>query len=402
MSSFFPSIPRSGCGFGASGSCQVAWCSTWLLALLMLFGGRSAAQTAPRLLPFQGRLTDQNGVAVSNGVRLVQFKIYDVPTGGSSVWAGEVHKATVNAGLVNLVLGSKTPFTGVDFDKTLYLEITVDINGDSAITVADPPMLPRQIILPAVFAKESADSRLLAGRNWMPIFGTNSPDGPIPATKLAPGSITAVQVAPHTLTSNQIAPGSIGAMEIGSNAVTAAQIAPGTITSNNFALAQIHSGLLAQNAVGTSNLMDGAVTLPKMAPRAVQTGTAGVGAIAVSETSGNTSDISKLTVTITTSGRPVFVGLVAAPNGVNTSYFGVHLPINGYASGAVQISRETNTVAIYDLVGSSVNGGSYNYVPSSAVHALDAPLAPGTYTYTVSVTGPHTVIYESRLIAYEL
>ena len=377
--------------------------SIFMLFALLL--GNAFAQTAPKLLPFQGRLTDQNGVAVSNGVRLVQFKIYDVPTGGASVWAGEVHKTTVNGGLVNLVLGSKTPFTGVDFDKTLYLEITVDINGDSAITVADPPMLPRQIILPAVFAKESADSRLLAGRDWKPIFGTNSPDGPIPATKLAPGSITAVQVALHTLTSNQIAPGSIGAMEIGSNAVTAAQIAPGTITSNNFALGQIHSGLLAPNAVGTSNLMDGAVTLPKMAPRAVQTGTAGIGAIAISETSGGVfpGDISKLTVTITTSGRPVFVGLVAAFNGeIHQSYVGVWSQANGTASGSILIHRGSSVIAVYALAGSASNASS-NYTPSSAVHALDAPLAPGTYTYTVSVVGsPNAVIYESKLIAYEL
>src|SRR5688572_20428473 len=117
------------------------------------------AQTAPKLLPFQGRLTDQNGLAVSNGVRLVQFKIFDVPSGASPVWAGELHRTTVNGGLVNVLLGSKTPFTTVDFDRQLYLEITVDINGDNAITAADPPMLPRQVILPVVFAKESAVAR---------------------------------------------------------------------------------------------------------------------------------------------------------------------------------------------------------------------------------------------------
>src|SRR6266850_6098378 len=142
--------------------------STTLVAFSLgfLFSFRAFPQTAPKLLPYQGRLTDQNGGAVSNGVRLVQFKIYDVPTGGSPVWAGELHRATVNGGLVNVLLGSKTPFAGVDFNRQLYLEITVDINGDNAITAADPPMLPRQAILPVIFATESANSRLLASNDW--------------------------------------------------------------------------------------------------------------------------------------------------------------------------------------------------------------------------------------------
>src|SRR5947207_10273019 len=122
-------------------------------ALILVAALNTDAQTAPRLLPFQGRLTDQIGVAVSNGAKLVQFKIFDVPTGGSPVWAGELHRTTVNGGLVNVVLGTKTPFTAVDFDHQLYLEITVDVSGpngtnDNAITAADPPMLPRQAILP--------------------------------------------------------------------------------------------------------------------------------------------------------------------------------------------------------------------------------------------------------------
>ena len=50
----------------------------------------------PRNINYQGVLTDQNGVAITNGVRLVQFKIYSVPSGGSPAWAGEIHRTTVN------------------------------------------------------------------------------------------------------------------------------------------------------------------------------------------------------------------------------------------------------------------------------------------------------------------
>src|SRR5438034_4051677 len=206
-----------------------------LFLIILAVGCRESllhAQQAPRLLPFQGRLTDQNGVAVSNGVKLVQFKIYDVPTGGSPIWAGELHRTTVNGGLVNVMLGSKTPLSGVDFDKQLYLELTVDVSGptgqpDNAITAADPPMLPRQVILPVIFAKESADSRLLDGYDWSALFGTNNPargtlldskirDGSINATKIQPGTITASQIAPQAITANLIGNGTITSNQIGS------------------------------------------------------------------------------------------------------------------------------------------------------------------------------------------
>ena len=220
----FDSVPRTS-PFLVGRRCPLGLSCVIVAAVFAILCVNAFSQSAPKLLPFQGRLTDQNGVGVSNGVRLVQFKIYDVPTGGSPVWAGEVHKTTVNGGLVNVLLGSKTPFTGVDFDKTVYLEITVDINGDSAITVADPPMLPRQVILPAVFAKESADSRLLAGSNWRPLFGTNSTDGAILSTKIASNSISGAQIISNSITAAQILPGTI----------TANQIATGTISLSNLA-----------------------------------------------------------------------------------------------------------------------------------------------------------------------
>ena len=219
-----------------------------------------AAQEAPKLLPFQGRLTDQNGLAVSNGVRLVQFKIYDVPTGGSPVWAGELHRTTINGGLVNVMLGSKTPLSGVDFDKQLYLEITVDVSGptgqpDNSITAADPPMLPRQAILPVVFAKEAADSRLLNGHNWGAILvdsGTNPASGAIrgdkiqlqgiTASQIASNTITAGQIAGATITSNEIAPGTINASLLSPSFALDTVIPPGTVQA--FAGANTPAGWL--------------------------------------------------------------------------------------------------------------------------------------------------------------
>ncbi len=147
------------------------------ISLLPLLFTNLISQEAPRLIPFQGRLTDQARVAVSDGVRLVQIKIYDAPVGGQAVWNGEVQKLTVNGGLVSTVLGSKASLGSVDFNKSLYLELTIDDNNDNQITAADPPMLPRKAILPVVFSKESANSRSLANYDWSALLDRTNPAG---------------------------------------------------------------------------------------------------------------------------------------------------------------------------------------------------------------------------------
>ena len=168
------------------------------LAAALLVGAATLAQEPPRLLPFQGRLTDPAGNAVSNGVRLVQFRIYGVPAGGAPVWAGEIHRTTVNGGLINVVLGTKTPLATVDFTQPLYLEITVDVNGDNSITAADPPMLPRQSIIPAPMAREAGNAAKLGGRDWTAILATGAdpanPTNFIRGDKIQPASLSADQL----------------------------------------------------------------------------------------------------------------------------------------------------------------------------------------------------------------
>ena len=173
------------------------------------------AQAGSRVLPFQGRLTDANGNAVPDGARVVQFKIYDAPVGGRAVWSGEVQNLTINAGLVSTILGTKASLTGVDFNQDLYLELTVDANGDGQITLADPPLLPRQSILPAVFAQESANARLLGGYDWSALFGTNNP---------ADGTLLGSKIGDNTLTSSKLQDGAVASAKIASGAVTLAKL----------------------------------------------------------------------------------------------------------------------------------------------------------------------------------
>ncbi len=186
------------------------------LLLSLSLCAAALAQETPKLLPFQARLTDAHGSAVTNGVRLVQFRLYNLPSGGVPVWAGEVHRTSVNGGLVNVILGTKTPLAGVDFNQQLYLEMTVDVNGDNAITAEDPPMLPRQIVLPSVFSKEAAtarDSSKLNGADWSAILvgGADPRDAAsyINAAKLQPGSLGTTQLADNSITASKLTAGAV-------------------------------------------------------------------------------------------------------------------------------------------------------------------------------------------------
>ncbi len=89
----------------------------------------------PKMINFQGRLTDASGKFVSDGNYSLTFKIYADSTGGSSKWS-ETQSVAVSKGLFNTILGSQTPIPDSIFNYTnTWLGIQVG---------ADPEMTPRQ------------------------------------------------------------------------------------------------------------------------------------------------------------------------------------------------------------------------------------------------------------------
>lgn len=141
--------------------------------------------------------------------------------------------------------------------------------------------------------------------------------------------------------------------------------------------------------------------------------TVGIGGIAISNpiafvtTSNSYVDVTNATVTITTAGKPVFVGLVGNPAVVTNSGLGMSM-VTGDVGPSVnyKILRGSTTVAVYQMSftgnGSSTSWGMQ--VPSGALSGLDN-VAAGTYTYKVQMlcgTNSRGAIAESLLMAYEL
>jgi microcystin-dependent protein len=225
-----------------------------LLAVFLLVSSTCSLWSAQsgRLLPFQGRITGASGVDGVDGVQTVQFKMYDAPVGGRAVWNGEVQRLTVNQGLISTVLGSKASLEAVDFGAPIYLEMTLDANGDGQISLADPPLLPRQTVSPSVFSVEAANSRKLAGFDWKDVFaqgGDHPPTALIAGNRLVPASVKAEQIAPQTITAAHISPASI----------TGALLVEGTLSGRNLAPGSIDISSLAQ-AIAEALVPPGTIT----------------------------------------------------------------------------------------------------------------------------------------------
>ena len=380
---------------------------TALFAVLVgALGYSFVAKSETKLIPFQGKLTDASGQVISDGAIVVQFKMYDAPVGGQAKWNGEVQMLSVNGGLVNTTLGTKASLKNVDFSSPTYLEITIDANGDNEIGPEDPPLLPRQCIVPAVYAVEAGNSKTMGGHDWSSIFGTNDPTGKIPGNKLADKGITAAQIANNTITAQQIKDSTITSVKIANKAIKSNQIDDKAVTSIQLADGAVNTAQVADGAIKTAKIATNSITTELLADRgmvyAYET-IAPIGSVARSEGIPNnfrvpTTDptYSKLpgsTVKLKTSGRPVVVML----------QHGYIRTLNG---GAIVLGRNGSDVNYVGIASSGQQATHFTCMPSSVVSFIDTPPA-GEYEYSLYVTeNPGTIEFSFRgnpyLVAFEL
>jgi len=111
------------------------------LFLIVILTAPSLAAELPKLISFQGELTDASGRVVT-GTPAIEFKIYDVATGGAAIWTENHGAVMVSNGVFNVELGSITPLT-LSFDTSYWVSINVDGDGE---------MLPRHRLLTTPYA----------------------------------------------------------------------------------------------------------------------------------------------------------------------------------------------------------------------------------------------------------
>ena len=107
-----------------------AFCLVVLLLLALPSGVRAQA---PSTMSYQGVLTDASGLIAADGPYDLTFRIYDIASGGASLWT-EVHPGVVvERGGFSVVLGATNPL-GLVFDRRYWMSVQV---------FADPELAPR-------------------------------------------------------------------------------------------------------------------------------------------------------------------------------------------------------------------------------------------------------------------
>ena len=123
-----------------------AWivCITFMLLLLSV----SIYAEVPRLISYQGRLTDADGNAVPDNVFSIQFRIYNAATGGDVLWSSDGFRPiAVSNGLFSHMIGSSRPLPdSIANSDSLWLGITVGLDSE---------IQPRVLISPVNLAFKS-------------------------------------------------------------------------------------------------------------------------------------------------------------------------------------------------------------------------------------------------------
>jgi microcystin-dependent protein len=194
-----------------------------------------AQRVAPLLIPFQGRLTDQAGTVIPDGLQTLSFKLYDQAVEGDAAWTERHENVEVINGMANVFLGSinEFPKRNADqdstpenytlfFSETKYLGITVD----DPTTTNDIEMLPRQIIVSAFHAR-SVDT--LNGYDWSSLLvnGNSPAHGSISGSKIQEGGITSSKIFDPSIEATHFKAGSVRGGEGGTiqdGSITAADL----------------------------------------------------------------------------------------------------------------------------------------------------------------------------------
>jgi hypothetical protein len=109
--------------------------------LAMATAPQVVAAAVPQTMSYQGVLQDGSGNNVPDGSYSLNFRIYNVAVGGSSLWF-EAQTVSVVDGIFDVILGSTTPLT-LAFDAPYWLGIQVG---------ADPELTPRMEMTSAAYS----------------------------------------------------------------------------------------------------------------------------------------------------------------------------------------------------------------------------------------------------------
>ena len=214
------------------------------------------------------------------------------------------------------------------------------------------------------------------------------------STKLASASISTAKLTDGTVTSAKIAASAITTAKIADGAVTAAKLADGAVTT-----AKIATGSLV-----AADFADNAVTAAKRSNCNLVVASSGI-TNPYSTTTTSEESVTNATLSITTTGNPVFVGLNAP---AVVSYIRSRWRTSA-GNQMVRIYRDSTKIMEMDLdvVHNTAEPTFSTFVfhPANSFFVIDQPAA-GTYTYTLrlltATIGNISILGGPKLYAFEM
>lgn len=201
--------------------------------------------------------------------------------------------------------------------------------------------------------------------------------------------------------------GSTGALEVNDDNSTleitgdTLQVKDGGITLAKMASDSVNSAKIVDASIATADIGANQVTRAKLESVGQQISSASG---FYTTTSATFVDVTNLSVSITTTGRPVILTLV--PSGTSHGYVSM-----AKASSTPQMTWAFSRAAanLFEALLQNTSGGATTVTasyPCSTFHYLDA-VGAGTYTYKFAVKGDSiatttVTVYDCKLVAYEL
>ncbi len=123
-------------------------------------------QRLPPLVNYQGLLTDDGGTPIPDGMKKLEFNLYDAPIKGNKVWGPQVFDSVpIVNGRFNVILGTTDTggrsIAGAFSTSQRYLSFKVATAGQDMAAI--PEMSPRQQILSTPFAITADVARTVKG-----------------------------------------------------------------------------------------------------------------------------------------------------------------------------------------------------------------------------------------------